>query len=219
MEVEGDSEVDVSTDTDGEVVSSARLETFSDGVFAIAATLLVLDLRVPSSATSGSLLHRLFTGHELIEYAAYAVSFVIIGITWLNHHSVFRQVARVDRTMTLLNLLLLLTISFLPFPTRVLAEYVNTGGSNAHAAAFFYCLVMAVMAVLWASLWWHCTRDGGARLLRPMDPATVRKSRMQFSSSVVVYVALLGIAFVSAGLTLLLQAVLAAYYALDPLRR
>jgi uncharacterized membrane protein len=213
-------EGETATDADigGEVVSSARLETFSDGVFAIAATLLVLDLRVPDDR-NGSLLHQLFTGHQLIEYAAYVVSFVIIGITWLNHHSVFRQVARVDRTMTIINLLLLLTIAFLPFPTEVLAKYINAGDSDAHAAAFFYSLVMAVMSVLWATLWWHCTRDRGARLAHGMDAEAVHRSRLQFSSSLLVYIPLLGVAFISAPLTLVLQAVLAGYYALDPLRR
>jgi uncharacterized membrane protein len=205
-------------DTEDEVVSSARLETLSDGVFAIAATLLVLDLKVPD-AGNGNLLHQLFTGHSMVEYAAYAVSFMIIGVTWLNHHSIFRQVEYVDRTMTMINLLLLLVISFLPFPTEVLAKYISTGGSNAHAAAFFYSLVMAVMSVLWAALWWHCTRDGGARLTHPMTAEQVRKSRWNFSSSLLIYVPLLGVAFISAPLTLLLQAVLVAYYALDPLRQ
>lgn len=216
MAFEGELRTD--RDVPGEVVSSGRLETLSDGVFAIAATLLVLDLKVPEVG-DGDLLHHLFTGHALIEYAAYAVSFVIIGITWLNHHSIFRQVVYVDRAMTMLNLLLLLSISFLPFPTEVLAKYINTGGSNAHAAAFFYSLVMAVMSVLWAALWWHCTRNNGIRLTRRMNDEEVRRSRIQFSSAVLIYIPLLGVAFISAPLTLILQAVLAAYYALDPLRR
>jgi uncharacterized membrane protein len=216
--VSAEGDVDTDQDTAGEVVSSARLETLSDGVFAIAATLLVLDLKVPN-AGNGALLHHLFARQSLIEYAAYAVSFLIIGVTWLNHHSIFRQVASVDRTMTMINLLLLLTISFLPFPTQVLAKYINTGGFNAHAAAFFYSLVMAVMSVLWAALWWHCTRDGGARLTHQMTTEQVRKSRWQFSSALLIYIPLLGVAFLSAALTLILQAALATYYALDPLRQ
>jgi uncharacterized membrane protein len=147
------------------------------------------------------------------------VSFLIIGITWLNHHSVFRQIARVDRSVTLLNLLLLATIAVLPFPTQVLAEYLNTGGSNAHAAAFFYSMVMAAMSLLWASLWWYVTSNGCALLINKMDGAAVRKSRMQFSGGALLYLPLLGLSFVSAGLTLGLQAALATYYALDPLRR
>ncbi len=202
-----------------EVVTTTRLETFSDGVFAIAATLLVLDLHLPSGVRPGGLMHALFTAHQLAEYAAYAVSFFVIGITWLNHHSVFRQVREVDRTTTIINLLLLLVIAFLPFPTQVLAEYLNTGGRNAHAAAFFYSLDMAVMSLLWASLWWHCTSNGCQLLRTKMAAEAVRRSRLQFTGGVLLYLPMLALAFVSAGLTLALQAALALYYALDPLRR
>lgn len=208
-----DSEVNVD-----EVVSTGRLEAFSDGVFAIAATLLVLDIVSPPDVGNSRLLHALFSHPLLSEYAAFVVSFLIIGITWINHHSLFRQVARVDRRLMLLNLLLLLVISFLPFPTRVLAEYLTTGGSNAHAAAFFYSLAMAIMAVLYAAIWWHATANGGQLLKRPMDPAGVRRSRRQFSAGVLFYLPALGLAWLSAELTLALQAALAIYYALDPLR-
>jgi uncharacterized membrane protein len=114
---------------------------------------------------------------------------------------------------------LLLVIAFLPFPTHVLATYLNTGGANAHAAAFFYSLVMAVMSLLWASLWWYCTGNGCALLERRMTADEVRRSRLQFSGGVLLYLPMLGLAFLSPGLTLGLQAALALYYALDPLRR
>jgi uncharacterized membrane protein len=201
-----------------EPISTGRLEAFSDGVFAIAATLLVLDIATPEHVSNGGLLDALFSRTELSEYAAFVVSFLVIGITWLNHHSLFRQVARVDRRLMLLNLLLLLDISFLPFPTRILAEYLTSGGANAHAAAFFYSLVMAVMAVLYASIWRHVTANDGALLKRRMDAAAVRKSRQQFSIGVLFYLPALGLAWVSAELTLALQFALAVYYALDPLR-
>jgi len=147
------------------------------------------------------------------------VSFLVIGITWINHHSLFRQVARVDRRLMLLNLLLLLVIAFLPFPTRVLADYLTGGGSNAHVAAFFYSAVMTLMAVLYALIWWHVTAGGGRLLRTPMDAATVRKSRRGFSGGVLFYLPTLGLSFISAELTLGVQAALAIYYALDPLRR
>jgi uncharacterized membrane protein len=201
-----------------ESISTARLETFSDGVFAIAATLLVLDL-APVSAAHGKLLGALFSHAEVSEYAAYVVSFAIIGITWMNHHSLFRQVARVDRPLMLLNLLLLMDLAFLPFPTRILAQYLTSGGSNAHAAAFFYSAVMLVMALLYTAIWWHASANGGQLLKRPMDAAAVRRSRLQFSGGSVFYLPALGLAFISAEWTLALQGVLAIYYALDPLRR
>jgi uncharacterized membrane protein len=195
------------------------LEAFSDGVFAIAATLLVLDVATPARVGDGRLLHALFSSGEVSEYAAYVVSFLIIGITWINHHSLFRQVARLDRRLMILNLLLLLDLAFLPFPTRVLAEYLTAGGSNAHAAAFFYSAAMAIMALLYTAIWWHVSADGGRLLKHPMDAATVRRSRRQFSAGVLFYLPALGLAFVSAELTLIVQGALAIYYAFDPLRR
>jgi uncharacterized membrane protein len=209
----------VDDEGDDEPISTHRLEAFSDGVFAIAATLLVLDLVTPTHVSGGGLLDALFSSGEVSEYAAFVVSFLIIGITWINHHSLFRQVARVDRTLMLLNLLLLLDLSFLPFPTRVLATYLTAGGSNAHAAAFFYSLAMAVMAVLYSAIWWHVSANGGALLKRPMDQATVRRTRRQFSGGVLFYLPALGLAWLSAELTLALQGALAIYYALDPLRK
>jgi uncharacterized membrane protein len=202
---------------DSDAISTDRLEAFSDGVFAIAATLLVLDLVVPSRVASGGLWGALFSRHEVSEYAAYVVSFLIIGITWINHHSLFRQVARVDRRLMILNLLLLLDLAFLPFPTRVMAEYLTTGGSNAHVAAFFYSAAMAIMAVIYSAIWWHVSANGGRLLMRPMDAPTVRRSRLQFSIGILFYLPALGLAFVSAELTLVLQALLAIYYAFDPL--
>jgi uncharacterized membrane protein len=209
----------VESEADVEPVSTGRLEAFSDGVFAIAATLLVLDVATPARVGDGRLLHALFSSGEVSEYAAYVVSFLIIGITWINHHSLFRQVARIDRRLMILNLLLLLDLAFLPFPTRVLAEYLTAGGSNAHAAAFFYSAAMAIMALLYTAIWWHVSADGGRLLKHPMDAAAVRRSRRQFSAGILFYLPALGLAFVSAELTLIVQGALAIYYAFDPLRR
>lgn len=101
-------------------VEKTRLEAFSDGVFAVAITLLVLDLRVPRDAQPGGL------GHALNDlwpnYASYVVSFFIIGIIWVNHHAMLGFIRRVDRTLLFLNLLLLLFIALIPFPTALLAE-------------------------------------------------------------------------------------------------
>ncbi|MBV9486279.1 MAG: DUF1211 domain-containing protein [Frankiaceae bacterium] len=199
-------------------MSASRLETFSDGVFAIAATLLVLDIGQSDDGT-GSLLHQLFTGPLVSEYAAYAVSFLIIGITWINHHSLFCQVARVDRRLTILNLLLLMMLAFTPFPTRVLAANLTKGGADAHAAAFFYSLSITLCGLLYGAVWWHASSRNGALLKVPMDDATVRQTRTQFGVGNLVYLATLGLSFLSAPLTLGFHAAVAIYYAFDPLRR
>src|SRR3954468_8377027 len=116
-------------------MSKARLEAFSDGVFAIAITLLVLEIKVPSPHGGHSL------AHGLVElwpsYAGFAVSFITIGIIWVNHHAVFANVESVDRALLFRNLLLLLTVSFIPFPTAVMAEYLRAGNGQDVAVSFY----------------------------------------------------------------------------------
>ena len=113
-------------------METARLETFSDGVFAIAITLLVLTIGAPTDY--GRL------GHEIANrwpaFAAYAVSFVIIGIMWLNHHGIFSLFERVDRGLFYLNLLLLLTVVFIPYPTGIFGEALHRGQGEREAAIF-----------------------------------------------------------------------------------
>src|SRR4051794_16540991 len=96
-----------------------RLQAFSDGVFAIAITLLVLELHAPTSS------HGLWSGlvDEWPQFAAYLTSFLVIGIMWVNHHSMFKQFARSDRVLLFLNLLLLLWTALLPFPTSLVAAH------------------------------------------------------------------------------------------------
>ncbi len=117
-------------------MSKARLEAFSDGVFAVAITLLALDLVVDGPG-AGSLAHQL--GDKWPSYVAYVVSFFIVGITWVNHHSLFGAIAVVDRTLLFLNLLLLMFIVAIPFGTATLAAYLTEGGDDAHLAAGAVC--------------------------------------------------------------------------------
>jgi uncharacterized membrane protein len=113
-------------------VETSRLETFSDGVFAIAITLLILAIAVPPPGTA--------LGRELLglwpSYLAYGVSFLVIGAIWINHHALFRHIVRADGMLLLLNLLQLMAIAFLPFPTAVLAQAFHRGADEAIATAF-----------------------------------------------------------------------------------
>src|SRR6476660_4703305 len=106
-------------------MSTERTETFSDGVFAIAITLLVLQIGVPKPG-SGSLARAL--GEQWPAYASYLVSFFTIGIIWINHHAVFASLERSDRGLLLLNLLLLAWVALIPWPTDLIAEYMREGG-------------------------------------------------------------------------------------------
>ena len=192
-------------------MSKGRLEAFSDGVFSIAITLLVLTIAQPQ--------HFDRLAHDLIEqwpaYAAYVVSFTVIGIMWFNHHVVFSQIARVDRTVLFLNLLLLLTIAFLPYPTGVFGEALRRG-EGTRDAAVAYSIVMSLNAYAWSAMWLYASAR--RRLLVETFPEEQRGlTTMLFSAGSVVYTLTIAIALVSAYACLAFHGALAVYYAVDPI--
>jgi uncharacterized membrane protein len=194
-------------------MSKARVETLSDGVFAIAITLLVLTIAQP-----GNYNH---LAQELADrwpgFAAYVVSFAVIGIMWFNHHSIFAHFERVDRGLVYLNLLLLMTIVFIPYPTGIFGQALQKG-QGAQTAAVLYSVVMAVNAYAWSALWVYASR--GRRLLSPGFPETQRGiATVLFTIGSALYTITVGIAFISAYACLAFHALLAVYYALDPLSR
>src|SRR5260370_2523593 len=132
----------------------SRTEAFSDGVFALAITLLIIEVRVPDSK-SGELARDL--ANQWPSYAAYLVSFVIIGIIWVNHHDIFERITTVDRPLLFLNLLLLLTVAFLPFPTALLGQYIRQG-DNAHIAAAVYGANMTLIGLAFIAVWTYLAR-------------------------------------------------------------
>lgn len=189
---------------------TTRTEAFSDAVLAIAITLLVLDLRVPArDSFHGSLTHALAA--EWPSYAAYATSFLIIGIIWVNHHAVFELIGRIDRTALFLNLLLLATVVAIPFTTALLAEYL-TAGPDAKIAALVYSGVMLAMSCAFAILYTYVARR--PRLLAPgVDPFAVRASIVRFSAvGIGLYVVTMLIAMVSAPLCLAAHLAIGLYY-------
>src|SRR6185295_10024553 len=123
-----------------------RLDAFSDGVFAIAITLLILEIRVPEIGPGESL------GHALKDlwpsYIAYATSFGVIGIMWANHHNLFRLVHRTDHLLLMLNLALLLCVGFIPFPTALVARYLSEGTGESTAVAA-YGATLTVTAIVY----------------------------------------------------------------------
>jgi uncharacterized membrane protein len=194
-------------------VSKTRVEAFSDGVFAIAITLLVLTIAQPRSYRD--LAHEL--GTQWPSLAAYIVSFAIIGIMWINHHSVFTHLEHVDRSLLYINLLLLMTIAFLPYPTGVLGQALAKG-QGTRTAAVVYGVVMAVNAYAWAGLWLYASRH--RRLLRADFPEDERATAtLLFTSGPLVYTLSIGVAFLNAYAFLALQGALAVYYAFDPISR
>lgn len=192
-------------------MSKSRVEAFSDGVFTIAITLLVLTIAEPRAYQH--LAHQL--GTQWPSLFAYVVSFAVIGIMWINHHSVFSLLEQVDRSLLYLNLLLLMTIAFLPYPTGVLGQALARG-QGTQTAAIVYGVVMALNAYSWTGLWLHASRH--RRLLQADFPEAERPTRtLLFTAGAVVYTLAVGVAFLNAYAFLALQGALAVYYALDPI--
>jgi uncharacterized membrane protein len=133
-------------------MNTNRLEAFSDGVFAIAITLLILEIKVPPIADLGNGLLQLWPS-----YLAYAISFVVIGAIWINHHTMFDWIDRVDQKLLLLNTLHLMFIAFLPFPTAVFAEALHSGLNQSTAVAF-YSGTLTVIGIFVTVMWHYASR-------------------------------------------------------------
>ncbi len=194
-------------------MNKGRVETFSDGVFAIAITLLVLTIAPPNDY------HRLATqlADRWPSLAAYVVSFLVIGIMWVNHHTIFSHLGVIDRPLFYWNLLLLLTIVFIPYPTEVFGEALRRG-QGAETAAVFYSLAMTVNACVWAGLWLSASL--GRRLLNPDFPEAQRTmATALFIAGVFVYAGSVGLAFINPYLCLAFHGGMAVYYAFDPISR
>jgi TMEM175 potassium channel family protein len=189
---------------------TARLETFSDGVFAIAITLLVLELPVPAVG-HGELGQALLD--EWPSYAAYLVSFAVIGIIWINHHAVYGYVRAADRGLLFLNLNLLLWVALIPWPTRLLAEYMQAGGDNERVAALVYALTMTLMGFSFGAMWMYISVRPGVGAVGHLPATEVRARTRRFVIGAPLYALSIGLAAVSAPACLAVNALLAVYYA------
>ena len=195
--------------------TTQRLEAFSDGVIAIAITLLVLQIRVPH-VENGSLLDALL--QQWPSYVAFVISFVVIGIMWVSHHSMFERIVRVDRGLLFVNLALLLGIAFLPFPTALLADYVREGGQNSHIAAAIYSGTMVFIGLAFMGMWAHLL--GRPHLLvEGLPEGGIRRALQRSAVAPVVYGLTIGLAFVSAEACFVVYALIAVYFAAGPSSR
>ena len=181
----------------------ARLETFADGVFAIAATLLILSV-------DGAVKDPADLTHAWPAYIGYVVSFATIGIMWLNHHQVMQQISRVDRRFMIANLALLMGIAFVPFPTRLLAEHIRDGDA-ARGAALAYGFTLTFTAIFFSVVWFYAAR--GRRLLRDdCDPRVVAGISRSYLPGVPLYLAATLIAFASPIASAIMYLAIAAFY-------
>jgi uncharacterized membrane protein len=189
------------------VMSTARLETFADGVFAIAATLLILDVKTGAGSLSGSL------RHIWPSYAAYAVSFLTIGIIWMNHHTVFAQIRHVDRLFLLINVTFLMFVAFIPFPTGVVASTLRHG--DLESAALLYGATLTLTAIMFSALWFYAALSNGRLLRQDADPRVVSGISRSFFPGPYIYLLATLIALVSPTTSVVLYAAIAVFYILE----
>jgi len=162
-------------------VGTSRVEAFSDGVFAIALTLLILEIRVPHATPD----HTLWAGLVALwpSYVAFVLSFFVVLVMWVNHHELMRLARTVSYPFLFANGLLLLSVTFVPFPTAILAQYLAT--ADAKVAVAFYCGSFLVNSLAWNLLFATIVRG---RLLRPdIDAATIVRVRRAYVFGPVVY--------------------------------
>jgi len=187
---------------------TARVEAFSDGVFAIAITLLILDLHVPPAAAGhlgGALVRQWPT------YAAFLISFAFIGIMWVNHHRLFNHIRRSDNRLLFQNLRLLLGVTFVPFPTALLAAHY--GGADRKLAAAVFNGTYFVIAIFFNTLWHHAVRS---RLLDSATQESADAISRQYAVGPVSYLMCFGLSWISVPTSLILNIGLAMFFALPP---
>ena len=191
-------------------MSTTRLEAFSDGVIAVAITLLVLNIELPDLKPGQSLASGLIGQWQV--YAAYVVSFLTIGIIWINHHVMIGRLREADRTVLFLNLLLLMSIAVLPFATRLMAAYLKESHGE-HVATAVYSGSFLVMALFFATLNRHILMTKVHLLQREMPVEQRRQILYRSIAGVVPYAIATALAALSSYLTLAICGGLAIFYA------
>ena len=191
----------------------SRLESFSDGVFAVAITLLALDLAIAGPGRENPSLS-VQLGHHWPAYVAYVVSFFTIGVIWVNHHALVANIAIVDRTLLFLNLLLLAVVVAIPFVTATMAEYLTGSGWDAHVAMALYAGAFEAMSLAFVAIFeWTLRED--TRLHRPVPGPARTRVRVRFYIGQLPYLLAVGVAFISAPAALVITALVAVYYVFE----
>jgi uncharacterized membrane protein len=192
-------------------VDRTRLEAFSDGVFAVAITLLALNLTVEGPGHGIPLQHQLW--EHRWSFGAYLLSFFIIGIIWVNHHVLIRSIAKVDRTLLFLNLVLLIFVVLIPFSTATVAQYLPKGGGDVKLAMALYSAVFLGMSMGFGSIF-EWTLHGGHRTV-PLPPEAHWPARLRFVGGSGVYVVAIVVSLFNAIIAFVLIALAAVYYIVE----
>jgi uncharacterized membrane protein len=195
-------------------VSTSRLEAFSDGVFAIAITLLIIEIKVPSHEDlhDQSLVHYIW--QQWPKYFAYVLSFVMIGIYWANHHYLFKLFRRTDHVFNLLNVFFLMTIAFLPFPTGVLGDYIIVAEHEKDAVSF-YALAIWMPAFAWLMIWLYAKHK--RRIIDPgLTPRFIKTLTLQYIFSNILYISAFLVSLISPVASIIICVGLTLLYLLPP---
>jgi uncharacterized membrane protein len=191
------------------VFSVGRVEAFSDGVLAVAITLLVLDLHL--DAAKGSIADQL--GSTWPSYAAYLVSFFVIGVVWVNHHALFARASGADRVILFYNLMLLMFVTLIPFTTSTLAGYLRAGGSDERLAVVFYGAATEGMAIAFTLILRHLVHHGLVRT--QATPEQARQAVRRFGVGSLIYPVITLIGLISPVAMLVCYAALTGFYMFD----
>ena len=182
-------------------VSTQRLEAFSDGVFAIAITLLILEIKIPHESDIekfGSLSWYLLNMWPSM--LAYVLSFIIIGIYWANHHYLFKLFKRTDHTFNIINVLFLMSISFLPYPTAILGDFATDHEQGAFAVTF-YTIGIYLPALMWLIIWLYASYKGRLTDTR-LKKSFIAKLTKLFILSNILYITAIVVSFFNKGAAL-----------------
>jgi uncharacterized membrane protein len=188
-------------------MDKGRAEAFSDGVLAVAITLLALDLRVEATG-HGSLVHQL--AQTWPSFVAYVVSFFVIGVIWVNHHALFSLIDRVDRVLLFENLVLLMFVTTLPFTTSTLADFISDGGSNARWAVLLYGISNIGMAFSFTIMLSRIVHHG--LLVHPVPPEVGNRAIRRFGLGTIIYPAATALGLLWPPLILIAMGGAAIYY-------
>lgn len=188
-----------------------RLEAFSDGVFAVAITLLILEINVPEGE---HLWHDL--KEEWPSFASFFVSFWVIGIIWVNHHGLIDHLKRTDRSVLYLNLLVLMTVVFIPFSTALMADHLKSGADE-KVAALVYALAFLAMGIAFNLFWTYVVKHRRELGVELADEE-VRRMSVGFMIGSPLYAVGVIMAFISPAVVLIIIGAVAAYYMVAGMR-
>jgi len=189
---------------------TGRIEAFSDGVFAIAITLLILEIKVPHELPAGALGRYLL--HDWPSYLAFLASFFTIGVMWMNHHRLFTLIGGANDVLIGLNLLLLLGVTWIPYPTALLAEHLTT--ANERVAAVVYAGSFFAISIVFQVLWRYAMRIEG--IILPECVVIAHSIHRQYRWGPLFYVIAILIGLFNGTACLIWSALLGIYFALPP---